>query len=148
MVVTQGVPVTADALRGYIKTLRQHREMSQDKLAKAMGWSRRAYIDWETGATRDIKAPQLVRGLLVLNGSFEQVAAFTDAATFEDGEHQARKWLLEEPRIQAAVRELETGDASRRAEAARTLQAVARLIRQGQPIGSLLPPDSLPPDAP
>lgn len=146
MTTSRGMAVTPDALRGYIKTLRQRRGWSQDKLAKAMEWSRRAYIDWETGGTKDIKAPQLVRGILALGGSFDQVAAIPEGSTFEDGERIANDWLYKEPRILEAVREIEESPVSHREKAAQLLQIAARMIREGKSIDELLPPGGEPPD--
>lgn len=91
-----GTTVSADAIRGYIRTLRQERKVTQPVLAKAINMALRTYKDWELGNVTDIKAPYLLRAVQFLNGSYEQIASLPDEATAEDGEALARAWVVEQ----------------------------------------------------
>jgi transcriptional regulator with XRE-family HTH domain len=77
--------MSADALRSYVRTLRQLRNISQPDVADAIGMALRTYKSWEVGETRDIKTPYLLRAVRFLRGSFDQVATIPDSATVEDG---------------------------------------------------------------
>jgi transcriptional regulator with XRE-family HTH domain len=84
--MSQGVmSVSAEAIRGYIRTLRIGREKTQPDMAHAINMGLRTYKEWELGNTKDIKAPYLIRALHFLSGSIEQIASLTDAATLQDG---------------------------------------------------------------
>jgi len=109
-----GTAVSSDALRGYIKTLRVLRKVPQDKLAATIGMGRRTYIDWETGKSKDIKTPFLLRAVKALRGSFDQLVDFPDDATAEDGARLAQAWInsplapvVEEVQAKGRIEELE-----------------------------------------
>ena len=87
----------AAAIRGYIIRLREARSVTQAELAEVVGLKRRAYIDWETGATPDIKAAGMCAAFRYLNGSFEHLRDLARlTATREDGEYMAQVRLREE----------------------------------------------------
>lgn len=88
--------MSSDALRSYIRTLRQERKVSQGALAERIGVAPRTYKAWETGGTKDIKAPFLVRAIRYLRGSFDQVAEISDNATSEEGAQMALDWLKQD----------------------------------------------------
>lgn len=53
----------SDALRGYLSHLREENKVSQKTLADAMGIARNTYIAWETGETKDLKVPLMIRAM-------------------------------------------------------------------------------------
>ncbi len=87
--------MSAHALRGYIKTLRTKRGVTQAEIAEQISMPLPTYKDWERGITKDIKTPYLVRAVQYLHGSFEQIASLSDTATIEDGEALARELAME-----------------------------------------------------
>lgn len=91
--MTIGAVVSAEAIRGYVRTLRQERKISQPKLAQAIKMALRTYKDWELGVTAKIDASYVLRAVRFLNGSFDQLADLEDDATQKDGEALARKWI-------------------------------------------------------
>lgn len=86
--------MSANALRGYIKTLRTERGVTQAEIADRIGMPLPTYKDWERGVTKDIKTPYLVRAVHFLRGSLEQIASISDAATTEDGADLARQLIV------------------------------------------------------
>jgi transcriptional regulator with XRE-family HTH domain len=94
--MTTGAIVSADALRGYVRTLRKGRGVSQAKLADAIKMALRTYKDWELGTTIGIEAPYLIRAITFLKGSFDQLVDLPDTATNEDGIRLADQWLTRE----------------------------------------------------
>ncbi len=83
--------VSADAIRGYVRTLRQLRKVSQPKLAEAIGMAVRTYKDWELGTTKGIDAEYLLRAVKYLHGELNQLSSLLDSATAEDGATLARE---------------------------------------------------------
>lgn len=94
--MTTGAAVSADAIRGYIRTLRKERKVTQPALAKAMKMALRTYKDWELGNSADIKAPYLLRAVEFLHGSYKQIAGLSEEATTQDGEALARAWVVQQ----------------------------------------------------
>jgi transcriptional regulator with XRE-family HTH domain len=113
--------VSPDAIRGYIRALRQSRKVSQAALAEAIQMAVRTYKDWELGATANIDAPHMLRAMRVLEGSLDQIADLPTGATAEDGAALARAWVVSA----AAPREEETPDEARR------LNRLIDLLAQG-----------------
>lgn len=93
--------MSADAIRGYIKALRKIRKVTQPVLAKAISMPLPTYKDWERGVTTDIKAPYLVRALIFLHGSVDQIASFSEESTNEDGANLAEEWVSREKVVEA-----------------------------------------------
>jgi transcriptional regulator with XRE-family HTH domain len=100
-VVWEGIPVDLvmestimEAVRGYLKELRLGRHVSQDELADAMGLSRRALIDWETGKTEDLKGGPLLRAIEYLRGEITDLKILAEES-FEKGVALARERLTE-----------------------------------------------------
>lgn len=91
--MTAEAVVSAEAIRGYVRTLRQERKISQPKLAEAIKMALRTYKDWELGETAKIDASYVLRAVRFLNGNFDQLADLEDDATQKDGEDLARKWI-------------------------------------------------------
>ena len=77
----------------YITTLRQAQNINQDRLAEAMGIARRTYLAWESGETKDIKTPLLIRALRFLGGSFNHLALL-DGASEDAARTLAEDWLM------------------------------------------------------
>jgi transcriptional regulator with XRE-family HTH domain len=88
--------VSAEAIRSYIRTLRQARKISQPALASSIKMALRTYKDWELGATASIDAPYLLRAVRVLSGSLDQLSSLPEHATAEDGAALAREWVVAE----------------------------------------------------
>lgn len=113
---------TADAIRGYVITLRNRQDITQSAVAAASGLQRRAYILWETGESEDIKAPVLLNVLEAVGGwvpHLDQLAG----RTIEDGVMLAESWLELTPEERAAYRRLLTSSNGR----ARLLRTLIRL---------------------
>lgn len=94
--MAEGAIVSADAIRGYIRTLRQEEEKTQEDVAEAIRMAVRTYKAWELGKTKDIKTPYLIRAVHFLQGSLDQIADLADDATQEEGAELARRWLSRE----------------------------------------------------
>lgn len=84
--------MTGDAIRGYVIKMREHSKISQDKLADSIGMPQRTYIAWETGETKDIKAPFLLKALQVLGAPFAHLERLVDKR-YEDGARLAESWI-------------------------------------------------------
>jgi transcriptional regulator with XRE-family HTH domain len=69
--------VSADAIRGYFIGLRRGR-YSQQVVADAVGLSRRAWIDYETGKTKEIGSTVMLAALRFLQGSFDHLRELAD----------------------------------------------------------------------
>lgn len=95
----------ADAIRAYISTLRAGRGMSQDALASQIGMAPRTYKAWETGETKDIKIPRVLRAIRVLGGTFDHLEEL-DNATEDDAKRLAREWVQLTPEQQEQVTRL------------------------------------------
>lgn len=82
-----------EGLRGYIKTLRDLRDKTQEETADLVGISRRTYQDWERGVIDTIKGSVLLRIIKALDGSFAALEHLVDDdTTFEDGKDIALKY--------------------------------------------------------
>lgn len=132
----------ADALRGYISHLREEKGTSQRELAEAMGIARNTYIAWETGETKDLKAPLLIRALRFLSVPLEHLEELVDAETEEEGRALANRWLQFTPEQQAQAnriavkldRVIELGEQ----DPERLIQIVNRLRADSQNDSALL----------
>jgi transcriptional regulator with XRE-family HTH domain len=86
---------TNDLLRAYIIKLRNAKDLTQDGTAKKIGLSRRAYLDWETGVTDEIKLSFFMRLINLLGGSLEDVSfLLAGQATAADVERLANQVIL------------------------------------------------------
>jgi len=88
-----GAMAYADALRGYITRLREKQGVSQRALAEAMGVARNTYLLWETGDTKDLKTPLVVRALRFLGVPLDQLEQLVGAETEEEGQQLADSWI-------------------------------------------------------
>jgi len=93
----------SDALRGYLSHLREENKVSQKTLADAMGIARNTYIAWETGETKDLKVPLMIRAMRFLHVPLEHLDELADAETEEQGRAIAESWLKMTPEQQAQV---------------------------------------------
>lgn len=93
MVAQMGARMSANAIRGYVKTLRVKRKKTQVDVAKHIDMPITTYKDWERGITKDIKTPHLLRIVQFLQGSVDQIAKFSDELTTEDGAALAEQWV-------------------------------------------------------
>lgn len=62
-----------DALQTYMRELRKQRHLSQHDVAHKIGLSLRAFSDWETGKSEELKGTLLVRLVEYLQGSWDQI---------------------------------------------------------------------------
>jgi hypothetical protein len=115
-----------DGVRGYIRTLREARlaadsqrpsVFSQKRFGPAIGYSERAYIDWEMGSTKTIKDGLLLKALALLDAPWEDVAQLA-GADFEAGVQ------LAEHRLQQAVPVPSSGEPSLGADPDRVFDRV------------------------
>lgn len=113
---------TADAIRGYVVTLRRGQKISQDTVAERSGLKRRAYILWETGISTDIKVPVLLNALEAVGGWAPHLYQLIDC-TEEQGVELAEAWLELTPDERAAYRRLLTSNNGR----AKLLRSVIKL---------------------
>jgi transcriptional regulator with XRE-family HTH domain len=118
--------MTGDAIRGYVVKLREHSGLSQDKFADRIGMPQRTYLAWETGETKDIKAPYLIKALQVLGAPFEHLGRLVDKR-YEDGAQLAERWISRE----SVVAALTPPDAT--PEEQRRLNRLIELLAEGVP---------------
>lgn len=97
----------SDAIRAYVARLRSGSGLSQEALAETIGMARRTYIEWETGATKDIKAPALIRAIKALGGAFTHLGLLDDA-TEEKGRQIADEWLHLSPEQRMQVERIQS----------------------------------------
>lgn len=122
-----------DGLRAYLRALRMGRKETQAGLADAIGLSRRAYIDWETGETHELKTGPLIRAIIHLRASLRHVEHLVgSSATAKEGAALAEEWLgaSAERRLQE-LSETDPGSVAKAIEDLRALRAgLERLERQ------------------
>lgn len=98
----------SDAVRVYIRTLRDAQEISQDTVADAIRMARRTYTAWEAGTEiKDIKAPALIRAIKFLDGAFDHLEELENA-TDDRAEQLARDWVRLTPEQRAQVGRMRT----------------------------------------
>lgn len=139
MTIHTGARMSADAIRGYVKTLRRERKKTQPDVAKHIDMPLSTYKDWERGITKDIKTPHLVRIIRFLKGSFDQIAELSDKSTIEDGEVLAKDWVTRQQVVDAfAPTSNETPQEESRVnrlidllEAGIDAQEAARIVKRG-----------------
>lgn len=104
----------AEAVRAYIRALRDASPYTQKQFAKEIGLSERAYIDYETGETQELKQSSLVRALELLCAPYEDVRDLILGNSNADvGRDLAIKRL--EPSVQERIRALEATEEGRQA---------------------------------
>jgi transcriptional regulator with XRE-family HTH domain len=118
--------MTGDAIRGFVVALRKHSGLSQDKLAERIGMPSRTYLAWETGETKDIKVPYLLKALQVLEAPFAYLEHLIDKR-YEDGARLADRWISREAVVAALTPEDATPEEQRR------LNRLIELLAEGVP---------------
>lgn len=83
---------TADAIRGYIVTLRRNQDIKVNEAVTASGLQKRGYLLWEKGTTEDIKAPNLLNLLSLVGGWAGHLPELVDADE-ATGIRLAEQWL-------------------------------------------------------
>ena len=63
----------SDQVRIYLRDLRIRQGLSQERAADNIGWSSRSFNDWETGKSGDIKSRYLIRLVVLLKASWEEI---------------------------------------------------------------------------
>lgn len=91
-----------DAIRAYLHAIRHARKISQRTLAERIGLSERAWIDWETGKTADLKASVLIKTVAILGASLGDVAQLLEMDA--DSGTQAAQRLIEGSTMDNAIR--------------------------------------------
>ena len=81
-----------DAVREYIRVLREGRNITQEKLGEVIGLSRQAVNEWEKGRTYDIKGSSLIKAVAFLKGRITDVSLLLNASV-EQGYEFATKRL-------------------------------------------------------
>jgi transcriptional regulator with XRE-family HTH domain len=126
-----------DALRGYLRELRDRQHISQKDLADRIGLSLRAFVDWETGKTEDLKGSLLVQAIKEVGASWKDIESFTADSTFDDGRAAALRWFAHQHlTVQDAgatlIRAAADHAPDQQAEAAALLRRLADLIETGE----------------
>jgi transcriptional regulator with XRE-family HTH domain len=98
----------AEALRGFISHLRKEQDVSQRALAEAIGVARGTYIAWETGETKDLKVPLMVRALRFFGVPLDHLEGLATVDTEEEGRELADKWLKLSPEERAQQERIHT----------------------------------------
>jgi transcriptional regulator with XRE-family HTH domain len=81
-----------DAVRLYLRELRDKQGVTQQDAADTIGWSLRSYSDWETGKTNDIKFRFLVRLVVLVNANWDDISYLELESTEpQDGVKRAEK---------------------------------------------------------
>lgn len=65
------------AMRAYLHTLREGRNMTQDEVAEGIEFTTRTYSSWEAGETQSIKEPYFLRAVLFLGGTLGHAKLLT-----------------------------------------------------------------------
>jgi transcriptional regulator with XRE-family HTH domain len=117
-----GFMSSAEAVRTYIITLRTRQRISQEVVADAVGLTRRAYIMWETGETKDIKLPILMRALRAVGGWVEHLNQISEASE-DEAKAVADAWLELSAVERKALRTMFSSDDGR----SQVLRSVAEL---------------------
>lgn len=104
----------ADGVRAYIRALRDASPYTQKQFAKEIGLSERAYIDYETGDTQELKQSSLIRALEILRAPYEDVR---DLILGNSGAETGRELAIKrlEPSIQERIHALEATEEGRQA---------------------------------
>lgn len=104
----------ADGVRAYIRVLRDASPYSQKSFAKEIGLSERAYADYETGETQELKQSSLIRALELLRAPYEDIRdLILGNSDAQSGRDLAISRL--EPSIQERIRALEATEEGRKA---------------------------------
>lgn len=83
-----------DGLRAYVEYVRLAREVSQATLAAEMGFTERAYSFWLSGQTKELKQGSLLRLIVFLDLSVEDIARLDQKkSTPEEGVELAKQLL-------------------------------------------------------
>jgi transcriptional regulator with XRE-family HTH domain len=106
-----------DAVRLYLRELRDLQGITQQDAADNIGWSLRAYSDWETGKTNDIKFRFIVRLVVLVGASWEDISQLElDNFAPDDGARLAEKRIKSpseksNQELQSLINELMTDEA-------------------------------------
>jgi transcriptional regulator with XRE-family HTH domain len=83
--------MSADALRAYIRTLRDGRKYTQERFAQSIGIGYRTLVDYELGETKSLRDSALVKAVGVLGASWDDVTDLVETELgAEEGERRAR----------------------------------------------------------
>jgi transcriptional regulator with XRE-family HTH domain len=75
--------MSIERVTAYLRSLRIQKRISQSELARHMGISVRQISRWETGESRDVSSEALLRAMIFLDASFEQIIALMELPTPE-----------------------------------------------------------------
>jgi transcriptional regulator with XRE-family HTH domain len=73
--------MSIERVTAYVRSLRIQKRISQSELARHMGLSVRQVSRWETGESRDVSSEALLRAMIFLDASFEQIVALMELPT-------------------------------------------------------------------
>ncbi len=111
MVIAGSGLVSTEAVRAYIKTLREGR-YTQKTLALAIGYAYSTYRDWEQGERQGTDLDMIVRVFDKLDAPLDDLRLLTvEGADITTGTEVARNRLQENARIQAELNRI-TSDAT------------------------------------
>lgn len=83
-----------EAVRTYLREIRIRRGLGLEEFAAAIGLSRRALIEWESGRTEELKTTPLIKAVRCLNASLDDICYLVSSeATAEDGRNRADAWI-------------------------------------------------------
>ena len=82
-----------NAIREYIRVLREGQNVTQEKLGETIGLSRQAVNEWEKGRTYDMRGSSLIKAIIFLKGRMTDVSLLLNASV-EQGYEFAAKRLL------------------------------------------------------
>lgn len=126
-VIARGTAMEGDAVRAYLRALREAQDISQQAVADALGVQRVTWGNYELGKNKTMTSDALLTVLRYLNGSFrdlQELAAKSDDATL--GMRLARRRAEEIARGElAAYRE-----SASEAELTSLLTEIDRAVRE------------------
>lgn len=94
MMTLGAVKMSADGLRAYLRTLRIGQGVTQEVLAKQMRIAPRTLVDYELGATAEMKTSPYHRAVSFLHGSIKHIQDIIDRDLgAEDGRAIAQEWI-------------------------------------------------------
>jgi transcriptional regulator with XRE-family HTH domain len=107
-------PAGAAGVRSYLRVLREEQGYTQKEFGPRVGLSERAWIDYETGETQELKQSTLVRVLDILSAPYEDIRALIlENQSADSGRALALRRLA--PDVQKRIRELEETEEGRQA---------------------------------
>ncbi len=92
--MTDMMTVSSDAVRTYIRTVREARKISQGQVAARAGLSLRAYANWERKHTASIKPRQLMRVVDFLKVPTSHIKRLLSDKSSEEAGHQLAREII------------------------------------------------------